>query len=45
VSLAIAKAVGNQAIQEGLALVDETQFEHELANNVWEPVYEPYERA
>jgi malate dehydrogenase (oxaloacetate-decarboxylating) len=45
VSLAIAKAVGNQAIQEGLAVVDETQFEHELANNVWEPVYEPYERA
>jgi malate dehydrogenase (oxaloacetate-decarboxylating) len=45
VSLAIAKAVGNQAIQEGLAVVDETEFEHELASNVWEPVYEPYERA
>ena len=45
VSLAIAKAVGNQAIQEGLATVDETEFEHELASNVWEPVYEPYERA
>jgi malate dehydrogenase (oxaloacetate-decarboxylating) len=45
VSLAIAKAVGNQAIREGLAVVDETQFEHELARNVWEPVYEPYERA
>jgi malate dehydrogenase (oxaloacetate-decarboxylating) len=45
VSLEIAKAVGNQAIQEGNALVDETQFEQELAGNVWEPVYEPYERA
>ena len=40
VSLAIAKAVGKQAIQEGLASVDEAQFEQELAANVWEPVYE-----
>jgi malate dehydrogenase (oxaloacetate-decarboxylating) len=45
VSLEIAKAVGNQAIQEGNALIDEAQFEQELAGNVWEPVYEPYERA
>jgi malate dehydrogenase (oxaloacetate-decarboxylating) len=45
VSLAIAKAVGNQAIQEGFATVDEAQFEQELAANVWEPVYEAYERA
>jgi malate dehydrogenase (oxaloacetate-decarboxylating) len=45
VSLAIAKAVGNQAIQEGLATVDEAQFEQELAANVWEPVYQAYERA
>jgi malate dehydrogenase (oxaloacetate-decarboxylating) len=45
VSLAIAKAVGKQAIQEGHAFVDEAQFEQELAANVWEPVYEHYERA
>jgi malate dehydrogenase (oxaloacetate-decarboxylating) len=45
VSLAIAKAVGNQAIQDGSATVDEDQFEQELAANIWEPVYEPYERV
>jgi malate dehydrogenase (oxaloacetate-decarboxylating) len=45
VSLAIAKAVGTQAIRDGLAFVDEAQFEQELAGNVWEPVYEHYERA
>jgi malate dehydrogenase (oxaloacetate-decarboxylating) len=45
VSLAIAKAVGNQAIQDGSATVNEDQFEQELAANVWEPVYQPYERA
>jgi malate dehydrogenase (oxaloacetate-decarboxylating) len=45
VSLAIAKAVGNQAIQDGSADVDEDQFEQELAGNIWEPVYEPYERV
>jgi malate dehydrogenase (oxaloacetate-decarboxylating) len=45
VSLAIAKAVGNQAIKEGSATVDEDQFEQELAANIWEPVYEPYERV
>jgi malate dehydrogenase (oxaloacetate-decarboxylating) len=45
VSLAVARAVGKQAIKEGLATVDETQFEKELAANVWEPVYEKYERV
>ena len=45
VSLAIAKAVGNQAIKDGSATVDEDQFEQELAANIWEPVYEPYERV
>jgi malate dehydrogenase (oxaloacetate-decarboxylating) len=45
VSLTIARAVGKQAIQEGLATMDEKQFELELSANVWEPVYEPYERA
>src|SRR5580704_2892737 len=34
VSLAIAKAVGKQAIQQGHAFVDEAQFEQELAANV-----------
>jgi malate dehydrogenase (oxaloacetate-decarboxylating) len=45
VSLSVARAVGKQAIKEGLAPVDETQFENELAANVWEPVYENYERV
>jgi malate dehydrogenase (oxaloacetate-decarboxylating) len=45
VSLEVARAVGKQAIQEGLAGVDETGFEAELAVNVWEPVYQDYERA
>ena len=45
VSLYVARAVGKQAIKEGLAPVDETQFENELAANVWEPVYENYERV
>jgi malate dehydrogenase (oxaloacetate-decarboxylating) len=45
VSLSIAKAVGKQAIQDGLASVNEAEFEQELAADVWEPVYEPYERA
>ncbi len=44
ISLQIAKAVGHQAIKEGLAAVDEAQFEQELTANVWEPAYEPYER-
>jgi malate dehydrogenase (oxaloacetate-decarboxylating) len=41
----VARAVGKQAIKEGLASVDETQFEKELAANVWEPIYEKYERV
>jgi malate dehydrogenase (oxaloacetate-decarboxylating) len=45
VSLAIAKAVGKQAIQDGLATLDEAQFEQELAANIWEAVYQSYERA
>jgi malate dehydrogenase (oxaloacetate-decarboxylating) len=44
VSLEVARAVGTQAIQEGLADVDEAGFAKELAANVWEPVYKPYER-
>jgi malate dehydrogenase (oxaloacetate-decarboxylating) len=45
VSLAVARAVGRQAIQDGLSIMDEAQLEHELRANVWEPVYEPYERV
>lgn len=42
ISLEVAKAVGKQAILEGLAGVDEAAFEKELAANVWEPVYTTY---
>ncbi len=45
VSLEVAKAVGMQAIRDGLAGVDECGFEAELAANIWDPVYKPYERA
>jgi malate dehydrogenase (oxaloacetate-decarboxylating) len=45
VSLVIARAVGKQAIQDGLTIMDDAQLERELAANVWEPVYEPYERV
>jgi len=43
VSLEVAKAVGRQAIQDGLATVDEPAFEEELAANIWEPTYNRYE--
>lgn len=46
VSLAIAKAVAQQAMEEGLAGVEsEAALQKELEANVWEPVYEPYEPA
>lgn len=45
VSLEVAKAVGKQAIAEGLAGVNETEFAHELAANVWEPVYNQYQHV
>jgi malate dehydrogenase (oxaloacetate-decarboxylating) len=45
VSLEVARAVGKQAIQDGLAGVDETTFNKELAANIWEPLYHPYEPA
>jgi len=39
----IAKAVGQQAIREGLAQVsDEAELDREIATNFWEPVYVPY---
>jgi len=45
VSLRVARAVGLQAIKDGLAEVDATGLEKQLAANFWEPVYEPYEFA
>ncbi len=43
VSVTIARAAGQQAIQDRLATVDESTLEKELAANRWEPVYQPYE--
>ena len=43
VSQEVARAVGKQAIKDGLAQVDTAGLEKELAGNIWEPVYEPYE--
>ncbi len=41
----IAKAVGKQAIQDGQAqIADEDALNRELASNIWEPRYVPYER-
>jgi malate dehydrogenase (oxaloacetate-decarboxylating) len=45
VSRTVAEAVGKQAIKEGLAGLDEAGFEKELAANIWDPVYRPYEYA
>ena len=43
VSRAVARAVGIQAIKDNLAQVDEAGLDKELAANIWEPEYEPYE--
>jgi malate dehydrogenase (oxaloacetate-decarboxylating) len=44
-SLAVAEAVGTQAIAEGVAeAVDEASLADELRAYVWEPEYVPYER-
>jgi malate dehydrogenase (oxaloacetate-decarboxylating) len=45
VSRRVAEAVGTQAIQDGLAPMNESEFEKELAANIWEPEYKPYELA
>jgi malate dehydrogenase (oxaloacetate-decarboxylating) len=45
VSQAVARAVGQQAIRDGLAEVDEPGLEKELAANFWEPRYETYEHS
>jgi malate dehydrogenase (oxaloacetate-decarboxylating) len=42
ISKEVAKAVGKQAIKEGLSGLKESEFEKELAGNIWEPVYKPY---
>ena len=42
VSLEVARAVGKQALKEGLAGVDEAGFDKELSANVWDPTYKPY---
>ena len=45
VGLAVAEAVGKQAIAEGVAEVaDQASLQHQLRAYVWEPVYLPYER-
>jgi len=41
----VARAVGKQAIQDGVAALDEAGFEKELAANVWSPIYKAYELA
>jgi malate dehydrogenase (oxaloacetate-decarboxylating) len=43
VSMVIARAVGLQAMKDGHAQVAEEDFEAQLDENVWEPVYVPYE--
>jgi malate dehydrogenase (oxaloacetate-decarboxylating) len=46
VSLAIAEAVGKQAIADGLAgVADVKSFEKELNDYIWQPVYQLYERV
>lgn len=45
VSKQVAEAVGAQAIRDGLAQVNEVEFANELAANIWEPEYRPYELA
>jgi malate dehydrogenase (oxaloacetate-decarboxylating) len=42
----IAEAVGKRAIQDGQAgVADQSELLREIAANVWEPVYVPYERV
>jgi malate dehydrogenase (oxaloacetate-decarboxylating) len=45
VSLAVAEAVGKQAIADGVAEVaDASTLNEKLRAYVWEPIYLPYER-
>jgi malate dehydrogenase (oxaloacetate-decarboxylating) len=43
VSRSVARAVGAQAIKDGLAEIGLTEFKDALEANIWEPVYQPYE--
>ncbi len=45
ISLSVARAVGLQAIKDGLAQVNEDSLEKELTANVWEPAYQAYKPA
>jgi malate dehydrogenase (oxaloacetate-decarboxylating) len=45
VSKQIARAVCNQAIQDGLAGISPSEIEDALTANIWEPVYRSYELA
>jgi malate dehydrogenase (oxaloacetate-decarboxylating) len=42
ISQSIALAVGSQAIKDGLAQIDGTTLERQIAANVWEPAYLNY---
>jgi malate dehydrogenase (oxaloacetate-decarboxylating) len=44
ISKSVARAVGRQAIKEGLTDLNAADLEREIVANIWEPVYEPYER-
>jgi malate dehydrogenase (oxaloacetate-decarboxylating) len=45
VGMAVAQAVGRQAIADGVALIhDEAKLDADLRDYVWDPVYIPYER-
>ena len=43
ISKSVARAVGRQAIKEGLTDLNTADLEREIVANIWEPVYEPYE--
>ena len=43
ISKSVARAVGRQAIKEGLTDLNAADLEREIVANIWEPVYEPYE--
>jgi malate dehydrogenase (oxaloacetate-decarboxylating) len=43
VSRSVARAVGAQAIKDGLAEITVAELEDALDANIWEPVYQPYE--
>jgi malate dehydrogenase (oxaloacetate-decarboxylating) len=44
VAIAVAEAVGRQAISDGISELDPSTLSDELRAYVWNPVYRPYER-